>query len=297
MWFWMQLASVLCWAEANVLDSLLVQRYRRSPIALMWNQAYFSLIVLAIIAFTMNLHSSWIMPLIVVGIIGYAGDLVFFSALKRIDVSVTNIAWVILSVILSTTGFLWFGESWSVTQTSGVLLVFIAIMILSLWHRRTSSGLSLLLLPALALLYTPFYLVQKAALLGGDGVVQVFFWSVLGRECMSFFFPFFVPAFRRDVTNAMREGDLRFFIINAAVIGVFFLATFMTTAAFFAGPISLVSVVGNVQPLFVLLLAGLTIRFFPTFAPRELLDARSLAMKTSCFLMAFLGLALLVIGG
>lgn len=293
MWFWLQVVAVVCWAGINVLDSLLVQRYRRSPIVFMWNQSYYSMVALAGIVLLGSVRASWMVPLLLVGVVGYVGDLLFFVALKRIDVSVTSIAWVILSVLLSIGGFVWFGESWSSRETAGVLLVFLAIILLSLWQRRVGVGSSLLLLPALALLYTPFYLVQKGALTSGDSILAVTFWSLSGRELCAFVIPLLIAPLRRSVMSAVRAADLQFFVMNGLVIALFFLATVLTSAAFSAGPVSLVAVVGNVQPFFVLLLAGLTIRLVPAFAPKELIDKRSIAIKTACFLLAFLGLAFL----
>lgn len=295
MWFPLQLLAIFFWANINVLDSLLVRRYRRSPVALMWNQSYYSMIVLAVTALMINVHAVWMLPLFLVGVLGYAGDLIFFVALKHIDASVTNIAWVILSVLLSFGGFLWFGETWTTMETMGALLVFLGVIVLSLWQWRADGGMSLFLLPLLALLYTPFYLSQKAALLSGDSIISVSFWSLLGREIMSFMFPLLMPALRRDVVGAMRAADAPFFLINLTVIMLFFAATGLTTAAFLIGPVSLVAIVGNVQPFFVLFLAGVTIRFLPSLAPRELVDSGSVAAKIGCFSIAFLGLALLAL--
>lgn len=295
MWFFLQIAAVGFWAAINVLDSLLVRRYRGTPVALMWNQSYFSVPLLAAVALTMKVGSSWALILFLVGVCGYAGDLVFFATLKRIDVSVTNIAWVILSVFLSAGGYAWFGERWSLTQTIGVLFVLISILFLSVWHKRVGSGAALLLLPALAAMYTPFYLVQKAALHAGEGIVPVFFWSLIGRELISLAIPLGIPSLRSIVIGTARRADAAFFAINAAVILLFFLATYFTTRAFLVGPLSLVAIVGNVQPFFVLLFACMTIRFFPSFAPKELTDSGSVAAKLACFLIAFLGLALLAL--
>ncbi len=261
----------------------------------MWHQSYFSMLLLATAALTMHVSASWMFPLFLVGVCAYVGDLVFFATLKRIDVSVTNIAWEILSVLLSIGGFVWFGESWSPRQTAGVLLVLISILLLSLWQKRVGGGVALLLLPALAVLYAPFYVIQKAALIGGDGIVPVFFWSLVGRETVSFALPLMIPSLRRHVIGAARGADPRFFIINASVVALFFLATYLTTMAFLLGPISLVSVIGNVQPFFVLFLAGMTIRFFPSWAPTELIDSGPVAVKVGCFFVAFLGLALIAV--
>lgn len=295
MWLPLQLLSVTLWAGVNVLDSLLVKRFQRSPLALMWNQSYFSILLLLLTAWFVPVQSTWIWPLILVGVFGYVGDLVFFVALKHIDVSVTNISWVLLSICLSIGGYLWFGEVWTQNQTIGALLIFLGVLFLSLWHRKIGGGLALLLLPALALLYTPFYLVQKAALLAGQGAIPVFFWSLVGRELTSFCLPLLVPPMRRHVIQAAKGAGPMFFAINALVIVCFFAATWLTTLAFMVGPVSLVGIVGNVQPFIVLILAVVAVKLLPSWSPRELIDRQAITVKVVSFTVVFLGLALLAL--
>lgn len=285
----------MSWAGINVLDSVLVKRYDKHPMVMMWNQAYYSMIVLALLALIFPIRSEWIVPLLVVGVGGYVGDSVFFVALKYIDVSVTNIAWVIMSIFLAIGGFILFQESWTWMQSVGVVLVIAGILILSLWHSTIGNPWMLLLLPLLALLYTPFYLVQKAALLAGEGTLPVLFWSLLGRESISVSMPLFLPFLRRHIKQAYSHTDSFFYCMNALVITLFFGATYFTTKAFDVGPVSLVGIVGNIQPFFVLFLAWICTLFIPSLAPKELLTSQSLVAKISSFTIVFAGLALLAI--
>jgi drug/metabolite transporter (DMT)-like permease len=293
MWLMLQLASVTLWAGVNVLDSILVHRYDKHPVNLMWYQSVFSVPALAVFAVTQNVHSSWMIALLLVGVIGYFGDLVFFRALDLIDVSITNIAWVILSIFLSVGGVFFLQESWTLQETIGAAAILVGILVLSLWHRHISSVKVFLLLPLLGLLYTPFYLVQKAALLSGEHILAVFFWSLIGRESCSFLIPWCVPAFRKRILTCDARHHVFFHVLNGIVIALFFGGTFSTAWAFAVGPISLVSIVGNVQPFIVLLFAWLLYHFAPSYAPRELLTAQSVQVKLVSFTVVFVGLALL----
>lgn len=295
MWLWLQLAAVACWALINVLDSMLVRRFTKDPFLLMWAQSCFSVPVLWLLLLVFDVPAGWVMIFLTVGVLGYIGDLLFMVVLDRVDVSLTNVAWIILSVFLSLVGFRFFGETWSAPQTLGVTLVFAGILILSLWHCRFGGFGSFLLLLLLALLYTPSYSVQKAALLAGQSVLTVSFWTILSRETSAFLFPLLHPPLRRRILPFLSRSALEFHVFNGLVIALFFSATVLTSLAFAFGPLSLVAVVGNVQPFVVLLLGGVFATFLPLLAPRELLTMQSLQVKAAGFTVAFIGLTLLAL--
>ena len=295
MWFWFEIAAVCCWAGINVLDSVLVHHYHKHPVVLMWSQSIFSVPILLLLLAIFHPQSPWIPLLVGVGVIAYAGDLVFFRALDLIDVSVTNIAWAILSVFLSVGGFLVLGERWSGSQSAGAIGIVLGVLLLSLWHRKLGSARSLLLLPLLAVLYLPFYFVQKLALEAGQTVFAVSLWPLLGREVTSFLFPLVHTPLQSRLRAYVPRAGFSFHMLNGCVVLLFLTATLLTTAAFAVGQVSLVSIVGNVQPFFVLLLAWTAHAFLPRFAPRELVNSRSFSMKLMGFTLVFGGLSLLAL--
>lgn len=73
----------------------------------------------------------------------------------------------------------------------------------------------------------------------------------------------------------------------------FYVAEFALTFAYQSGPVSLISVVGNVQPFFVIFLAWVLARFLPSLAAKEVFSKRSMTVKVGSFSIVFIGLALL----
>lgn len=295
MWLVFNLASVLLWSVVNILDSLLVRHYTKRPIVLSWVQSCFSVLLLGALAIVHPPHATaWIVVFLLGGIAGYLGDLLFWVSLDRIDVSVINLAWAFHALFLSLIGFAAFGEHWTLLQGVGALCVLCSVMFLSVRDRSILRWSSLFLLVGIAALYTPFYAVQKAGLAGGADFFAVLFWPVFGREVSAFLFPWLLPSARRDIRAAAR-GDACFFTLNGIVIALFFGGLYCSTRAFQVGTLSLVSIVSNAQPFFVLGLAWLCSAAFPRFAPRELLGARALWVKISAFAGVFVGLALLAL--
>lgn len=296
MWLPLQLAAVVCWAIVSIIDSVLVRHWVKHPLVLGWSQSCFSLLFLLGLATVFEVQSAWITLLIFVGMISFLGDIIFWRALDVLDVSITNIAWALLSVFLTIGGFFLFQESWSLGELMGALLILGGVCVLSISHHIRSTSWSLFLLPLLALLNVPFYLTQKAALLSGEQVFPVFFWPILGREMMFFLVPWFFQPYRQAVFSFVSRADRHYHLLNAVVITLFFSGMYLTTFAFTVGPVSLVSTVSNVQPFVILIFAWFAYRLVPSAAPRELLTAQSVQVKLVSFSIVFLGLILLARG-
>ncbi len=294
MWFVFALLAVVFWSIPVVLDSVLVRNFVKNPFVLMWSQSCVSLVLLSAAIFFVPLQSAWL-PWIVAGsILAYAGDLVFFIALDRVDASVINIAWAFLAIFLSGIGFFLFGETWSHLQTFGVVLVLSGVVFLSLRHHQIGVS-AVLFLVAIAALYTPTNAIQKAALDVGELTMTVVFWQLFARELLSFVFAWCIPSFRRDITVLASSVNLLHYVVFSAVaVTGFFLGMFFVAEAYRTGPLSLVSVIANVQPFTVLFLSWMLWRFFPRYVSKELLDSRSVLLKLGSFATVFVGLVLLL---
>ncbi|MSR87408.1 hypothetical protein EXS70_04550 [Candidatus Peribacteria bacterium] len=294
MWLPLQLVSVFCWATVNVLDSVLVQHYEKKPSVLQWHQSFYTSAALVVLALLFPIQTSWWPALMAAGFTGYLGDRLFFHVIDRVDVSVTNITWAMLSIFLSVGGMVFFGERWTLWQGSGVVLVVAGILMLSLWGKHVGSWKNFLMLVLLAVLYAPFYLTQKYAIASGVGVLTSFIWLLFGREVFSAILPLFSTTLRSQAFAAFRH-NASFPLLNAAVVAFFFGGTYLTAMAYQSGPISLVSIVSNVQPFVTLFLAWVLWMLLPRSASRELLTVEAVGVKIAAFLVVLGGLALLAL--
>ena len=295
MWFPLTLLTAFLWAMINVGNSTLVKKYSKTPVLLLWVQTCFSMLFLLGIAITHSVSTPWAPVLFGCAIIAYAGDLFFFRVLDHLDVSVVNAAWAIEIIFISIAGFLLFGDFWTIREFVGAGLVLIGVLLLSFFNVHVSLLRTLFLLTSLAALYTPVFIAKKAAMVAGQPILPVVFWLILGRDLFSFLTPLFLPRYRRMFIHALPACTLSFFLISALVIFCFYAAEFAGARALAMGPVSLISVVGNVQPFFAILLSGLLVRFWPSLAPREFFSIRSTGIKMVSFLIVFLGLALIAV--
>lgn len=295
MWLLFAVLMVAGWSVPVVVNSMIVSHYEKNPFVLLVIQSCFSLSVIAIAAAYVPLSSAWIPYFVAGAVLAYAGDVLFFLALDRMDASVFNIVWAFLAVLLSVVGFVWFGETWSPLQTAAALFILFGVLLLSYWHRHLSpQGLCILL--AMALLYVPNNAFEKAALDAGEAVSTVLFWQVIVREMLCFCFPWFLPGFRASFRRFRGQADARFLLLCAVAVFFFFVGLYFSARAYQVGSLSLVSVVGNIQPFVVLSMAWLVWRLWPRYASRELLDGQSLQAKLLGFGAVFFGMTLLVLG-
>ena len=293
MWLVFNMASTFFWAWVNVLDSMLVRRYEKNPVVLMWAQSLISVPILILFALFFDVKTPWMWALMAGGLGAYGGDLVFFSILGRLDASITNAAWAIMAILLSIVGFIFFKETWSILQTLGTILILTSVLVLAFWHKHISFLRTFGLLFFLAACYVPTYSLKKAAVFDGQPAFAVFFWLVLSRELMAFLFPWSIRSLRERIMTLRHRISSHFFVIGGLIIVLFFLGEYLGAKAYQVGTISLVAVSSNVQPFMVITLAWLLSKYLPSLAPRELLTAHSVAIKLIGFLGVFVGLALL----
>ncbi len=294
MWLVFGLLSMFAWALVNVFNSVFVHNYSKSPFVMNWIQSAISIVILLLISLSIDVRSSWIPILLFFGITAYFGDLWFFHVLNKVDVSVLNAAWSILAVLLSIAGFILFDESWTIYQTLGAILILGGTSLVSYYHKHVNIWHTLWLFFVLALLYLPFYIVKKAAIDAHESIAAVFFWMLIGREILSLCTPIFNPKIFTEAIRVLRIGWV-FPLTCTVTICTYFLAEFWGALSYQLGPISLVSVVGDLQPFAVMGVASLYIYFWPHKAPKELLTRQSVKIKFISFSTVFIGLALIAI--
>lgn len=290
MWLLFILLSTVAWALVNVLNSILVHNYHKSPVMLSWIQSVLTIPILVFVSFHVVMNSSWTIILITVGMSGYVADLWFFHVAHRVDISVLNIAWSILALFLTIVGVFYFQESWTIYQSIGALLILVGTMLLILYHQHINFHHTLWLLVILAALYVPYYVVKKAAIDTGENAGTAFFWLLVGREVPSLLTPLISKKTIPLAVRLIRENWL-FPLKSLLIVACYLLAEYLGALAYQYGSLSLVSVVANTQPFVVISLAWLATAFWPGYAPKELLSRQSLSIKLLSFLLVFLGLA------
>ena len=143
------------------------------------------------------------------------------------------------------------------------------------------------------MLYAPFFVIQKAALLNGESIYATFFWPAFMAKIIAFTFPLFRNTCRKNIYRMLPRINIWFLLLNVIATFSSILGFFFMTNAYAVGLASLVAVTENMQPFCVIFLAWLVAFLVPKCAPRELLTIQSVQVKLVSFLIVFVGLGLL----
>lgn len=295
MWILYSLLSSAAWASVNILDSVLVNKYDKYPIALMWFGGVFKLCIILSFFLILPVYTAYWGMLFACGVILYVVALLYFHILQRIDTSVTQSAWAIESIILSVAGVIFFAEHWTIVQTIGVVLILIGVFVLTYWHQQLSVLRSAGLLVLLGVVGAPTEFGLKYATLHGVSPLLASFWFMSGSVCVSLLVPLFAKKTLRQIKEILTESNQKFYIciFFNGVLG--FVGSLSVIKAFSLGPLSLVTIASNVQPFLVILFAWLLSKTTTTHIPKEILTRQSISVKLICFSLVFGGLALFAI--
>lgn len=293
MWILWTLLAVFSWALLSVIDSLLVRHFEQRILVISWAQSMMSVPMILCLGFFFPIQNDWALFLFVMGSVSYIGDMIFWRILKIADVSSTNFVGVFITIIMTLTGILFFHESLLPLQIVGAVIVLIGVAYLSIADRLSLSREALLLMVLAALVFSPFYIVQKWMLDHGQLFFSTFFWMILGREMSAISLTSFLPTSRRQSLESVSRQPFIFFVCNFVSISLFLFAMYSMSRAYNVGQASFVSILGNIQPFIAIALAWILSILVPRHAPREILTAISLRAKIISFSLVFLGLALL----
>lgn len=295
MWFLLTIAAVAFRSVSSCTESLIVKRYHKDPRVILCVQNTFMLaILLALIPF-MPLKTAWAPVLFFAGMSIYAGDYLYCRIIDHVDISTLNGAWALFALLLSIVGFLFFGESWSPPQTAGALLILMGALSLAYWHRWRSFTHTASQYAMLILICAPVFIVRKIALNGGAPVFATFFWTMLSYALVSLVVGLLSKSSRSQSISTLKKINTGFFPAAFMAVTSNLLAAYLLVRAYAVGPISLISVVSNLDAFVILVIAWLLSRFAPGLAPRELLTRQSLQTKILSFLLVGLGMSLLAL--
>lgn len=296
MWFLYALLSPVFYGALNVIDSILVKKYTRNAMAILWACGIAKIPIVTLIPFFIDVRSQWMLPIVLTSLLAYGGDFLYYRALRRLDVSVLNAGWAVLAIVISIGGFVFFNESWNMIQSLGVIMVLGGVVLLSLWHKNIpifwAAGIFLLL----SFAYSPGLLVTKASQVDGAHIIVILYWFFLTKTFVQFFLPLLRSNWRRAVIAEISPLSLSFGLFIVFGVVCWILGAFFSILAVRTGFVSLVSVVGNVQPFVVILMALVIAKLLPMYSPRELLTAQSVQIKLVSFCIVFVGLAMLAVG-
>ncbi len=265
-WIILALLAPMFWATSNIFDKYSLEKNSRGSYDFIFfgTIGNFFILVLTYFAFGVEVFSPVVLFPIAAGFVLNYSYLFYSHALKREDASYVVPLYVTYSIFVLIFSWL-LGERITGVQLIAFCTVFVGAVFLAL--EKMSFDIfkyrkaAMIMIPAILLVSANVLLVDHA--LEVLPFVDVFFYDVFGF-CLSGLSLFLVPSWRREVITGIKTATLRkfklFFINDTIDLSGHLLYQY---ALFIAPSVSLVAVLGGIQPFYVLILGSISTVFFP----------------------------------
>lgn len=282
LWFLLALGSALLWAITNLIDATLLEQEQQTPATLTTITGLFASLPLVLLPFSQSTSFSFILLAIVSGMLALFVYWPYFRAMQQTHTANVILLWN-LSPILVAIGAWWlFHESWSIREYFGIGFLIVSSLFAGYdphakskfsWQAIAWMILASITLAIECLLFE--YLFSHLSWLTGVA------WIAVGNLIAACLMLILVQSVRSQIKEALLKRRLQSRIVLNEGLDV--VANLSRVFAITIGPVSLVTAIGGLQPLFVLLLAP----FFPT---RHRIPSRVLVIGSIVFGVIGLGL-------
>jgi drug/metabolite transporter (DMT)-like permease len=295
MWFFFAMLGNVLWSISDVVVSMIINRIERSSVMVTWMFSFIQLVILGVLYVILPIEHIWVGVFALSAFSSYLATLSFLKLLQTVDVSVSSVAWVFLSIGVAVGGVFLFGDTWTALQGIGATMSVLGALSLALWHKRIDRLQTLILLFTTGILFVPTFLVQKSAYLEGISVISVMFWTLLFYDLYALCYPLLMPSRRKRIKPFLSSMQPIFIGMILIWVLLSMVSFWATTFAYKLGDASLVGITENGQPFFLILFAWIATKLSPKYAPKEILTSQSIGIKIVSFIVVFTGLGLLAI--
>lgn len=230
--------------------------------------------------------------IIVTGIFTVWGLALYYSALSHSEVSKVTILFQMTPVITLVLSYLLLGDTISLKQFIGFLLIFISTIGVSLTLNKAAKKIRLSRV-FVTILLTDFlwasaFVIFKLVIEANSFITVISYesWGIaLGGLMLYLFF----PSVRNAFHGTNKRIGRRVVILIAINEGIFLLSRLLTYLAISKGPVALVDVVGGTQVFFAIGY-GLVLTLIAPTIFQEDITKQGLVKKVSMAVLVFLGL-------
>lgn len=286
----------LLWAFNNHIDKYLVAKYFNGGGVggLMIFSSFFSIVLLPIIIFfdRTAFQVGWqgALILLTAGLANAFAIYFYLLALNEDESSVVVPFMQLIPVFAFIFGFFLLGESLTLKQIIGGLIIILGASILSIEAvadepLRVKIKIVLLMVAhsALFALYTVFFKLVSL----DDGFWTGAFWEAIGLIISGLIF-FAVKSYRQEFFQVFKENTKAILGLNLANESITILGNWITMFAALLAPVALVSLIAGYQPLFVFIIGIIITVFWPKIAQEDI-SRRALIQKGVAIFIVILG--------
>ncbi len=295
-WLYLSLIPPMIWGIVNTIDKIVVEKYVTKAMVYLVFTGIASIIPIAILPALVQINRlpvSYLLLSILTGILYIIYTYFFFKALTISDASVVANMLLLVPIVSTILGTIFFDETFKLITYLGMFLVIGGVLGGSIERRELSGQVKTVLTPALLLM------TISAVITGADYAMQkyiltvtnemtLFYWSRIGVLFATICILLMLKQVRKDFINVVKTIPGKIFPISIFNEMIDMTATFTLLAAYARGPLSLIATVISIQPLFVLIFGIVLNVLKPGLIP-SVLNRRHFWLRFGFILIAVLG--------
>ncbi len=293
-WFFIALGAPFLWALVNIFDQYLVTKYStgtRGSGGLVLFSSLIGIFVAGIISiFSSGIFSIPLLDkflLIITGGITIAWIILYLYTLEIEDVSLIVPWFLTIPVFGYILGYIFLGETLSPHQIAGSLVILCGVILISIdfsGQQRKYKWRSVLYMLVACLLISIAGIIFKYVTVGENFWVSSF-WEYVGLGFFGIILYLFVPKYRAEFMLMNKMGGIKIFILNTISEILTIIGNLLTNYAILLAPVTMVYLVGSVQPAIVLFMTLFATKFFPKIIKEDTREKILLPKIISIFII------------
>ena len=295
MWIWYILFAQFIWASFNVIQKIIITKKIKKEIVylVITNTIYCSMTFLLLFFKRPSFDNiPVIMIAVLAGIFSFFGALMFFKTLHHEEISRIAPLFNLTPILILLLSFIFLKENLSFENYISFFLIILGGFLISIKidgkKLRVSKVIFLMMLSCLFFAISNILIKYSSRYLD---VYSYFFYSIMGWFISTIPF-FFSKTVVKDIINKVKTLGKKTWILIIAIEVAALPVTYLVSTVIKTIDISLIAIVGNTQPVFVLLIATLLSHKFPHLIEEDK-SRKALLIKASAILIMFIGLYLL----
>lgn len=292
MWAIFSILAALCWTAVNTVDKYILTKWIRKPLVPVIILGIIGLIASIIIYFVYGfsyLSSSNILLAFIAGIFSISVSVLYFKALKIEEVSRVVPLLYLSPLFILFFAAIFLGEVFTLLRYLGIFLLVIGAVLISsrnIFKISFSKAFWWMILAALA--FAVNQLLTKHLLNFAD-YWTIFSYTRIGEgigliPIAYIYFP--------ELIDTVRMHGKRVVVVISANETLNLFGVFFITIAASVGYVTLVNALSSIRPLFVLLVAVILSRFYPSILKEEI-EKSVIFLKLLAIILMFVGVILI----
>lgn len=277
-WLIYALSAICVLVFSVYVDKFLLSKYfaGKSPGVLILFSSLFAVIVAPVLYLlapqALSVGATSAVWLLLGGVLNISGTICYLYAVNQDDASAVVPLFQLNPVFALILGWTFLGETLSIAQLTGFLLVFFGVLVVSFDIRggemKLRKGVILLMVAATLFFSTNTIIFKSIAL--EQSFLPSMFWEYTALVLVGLLLFTFVGSYRRQFLSLFEQGAVSIISLNILneITGV--LGYMLISYASLLAPVALVAVVGGTQPFFLFVFGALFTLLAPKFIKENL---------------------------